>query len=451
MQERLFKQIVISLFTSIFIGVNIFGFYQIFLKPSPSCFDKKKNGNETKIDCGGSCVSCEVKTLQPLDYTSTAFFVTQNNKIFIYQKIINANETWGVKSFEYKLSLVSNGQVGQTINDKEYILPLQSKYIVKVIEKPNIKIDSINFEINKDTIEWAQAISKELVNSDVLSVTNVNLSFGSGKTVSTKAVAGNIVYNFNKDLRRGDTGENVASLQAVLAKDQSIYPEGIVNSIFDVNTYKAVIRFQRVNKIVPQTGIVDINTRNVLNQLYGGTVEIKTQASNVMFENNLKFGDKNSDVSELQRVLKNDKSVYPEGFITGKFDYVLKRALERFQEKYELQVTGEFDTPSRTKLNSLNQLANKTNSDVPAGASASLKFSMFNSSSFNFKDVVMIGFLCDSSNSVVAVSRGVMGIKSNKKVDASFSWTNEISKESVVCPGGLNVYTNVFDKNNLIK
>jgi len=92
MQERLFKQIMVFIFTTIFLCVIVFGFYNFALKPRPSCFDKKQNGSEIGVDCGGNCKSCEIDKLQPLDFSPSAFSVVQDNKMFIYNRIVNPNE-----------------------------------------------------------------------------------------------------------------------------------------------------------------------------------------------------------------------------------------------------------------------------------------------------------------------------------------------------------------------
>jgi len=178
-------------------------------------------------------------------------------------------------------------------------------------------------------------------------------------------------------LKRGDKGEDVFNLQSILAQDQLIYPEGAVNGTFDMATYKAVIRFQKSIGISPQTGIVDYKTREYLNQSFGSQTGSTTSVTGFSFQTDLKFGDAGSDVSELQRVLKEYPAIYPEGRITGKFDYLLKKAIERFQTQYSLQMTSDFDTPTRTKLNSLINKVSSEN-DIPPGVTANLNFTIFN-------------------------------------------------------------------------
>ena len=60
-------------------------------------------------------------------------------------------------------------------------------------------------------------------------------------------------------LKQGSTGEQVAVLQALLAADSSIYPEGIVSGFFGRLTGEAVKRFQKKNGI-EQVGFVGPKT-----------------------------------------------------------------------------------------------------------------------------------------------------------------------------------------------
>jgi peptidoglycan hydrolase-like protein with peptidoglycan-binding domain len=286
--------------------------------------------------------------------------------------------------------------------------------------------------------------------ADLFGISNISLKTGSGQIVTSTTKAGDVVYEFKKDLKRGDKGEDVFNLQSILAKDNTIYPEGIVNGVFDMATYKAVIRFQKSIGISPQTGIVDYKTREYLNQSYSGQKANTISSSGFSFENNLKLNDSGSDVKELQRILAEDPAVYPEARLTGKYDLLLKRAVEKFQTKYNLQVTGEFDTPTRTQLNNL--LNKKTDSSALApGITANLSFTVFNNANATFKNISLVGFLCNSDKQVVAISKSQSEILAQKSKDFVLSWSHTLPDGIDICPGGLNVYTNVFDEKNIQK
>jgi peptidoglycan hydrolase-like protein with peptidoglycan-binding domain len=80
-----------------------------------------------------------------------------------------------------------------------------------------------------------------------------------------------------RDLKFGDSGDQVRLLQTWLAEDVAVYPRGIVSGWFGPLTKEAVIRFQEKyasDILAPQglsegTGILDGYTRRKLNNLYG--------------------------------------------------------------------------------------------------------------------------------------------------------------------------------------
>lgn len=67
-------------------------------------------------------------------------------------------------------------------------------------------------------------------------------------------------------LKEGDRNENVKTLQALLAADPDIYPEGLITGFFGKATAKAVRKFQARNNL-PQVGRVGPKTLEKLNKL----------------------------------------------------------------------------------------------------------------------------------------------------------------------------------------
>ncbi len=457
MPERLVKQVIYSILTTVVIFVAGLMVFQI-IKPNPSCYDHKKNNNEEGIDCGGLCESCEIKDLLALEYNVMPAWFLQNDKYFIYSRVANMNDDWGAKEFTYTFNFIKEVNVKgkikeeiiKTVENTSYILPKQSKYLVEMIEKPNFEYDKIILRIDDKKVVWAKPLSPDFVEANLFSVANIALKTGSGQIISeANKPAGNVNYNFSKDLKRGAQGEDVFNLQSILAQNLAIYPEGAINGIFDLPTYKAVIRLQKSIGISPQTGIVDYKTREYLNQTYGGGNQRTTSTSGFTFNTNLEFGASGSEVSELQRVLKEYPAIYPEGRLTGKFDYLLKRAIERFQTEYGLQVTGAFDTPTRTKLNSLINQSIASDNDIPPGVTAYLSFDVFNNTNVSWKEVLTIGFLCDSEQNLVALAQTSNELKAQTSQSISLSWTHQLPESIAICSGGLNVYTNTMDKENI--
>jgi len=63
------------------------------------------------------------------------------------------------------------------------------------------------------------------------------------------------------------------------------------------------------------------------------------------------FGYQNDQVKLLQTMLAKDPSVYPEARITGYYGSLTRKAVERFQAKYGIEVTGIAGPLTRDKLN----------------------------------------------------------------------------------------------------
>jgi len=92
------------------------------------------------------------------------------------------------------------------------------------------------------------------------------------------------------------------------------------------------------------------------------------KANAFTFTQNLRYGDNNPDVLNLQACLKSDPTLYPEGLVTGYFGSLTKAAVIRFQEKYADKVlkplglsggTGFVGPSTKAKLNMVCGLASK--------------------------------------------------------------------------------------------
>lgn len=80
---------------------------------------------------------------------------------------------------------------------------------------------------------------------------------------------------------------------------------------------------------------------------------------------NIKEGMTHEDVREIQEILATDKTIYPEGLVTGYFGPLTKNALARFQQKFELKATGQLDDETRAYLEEL--MKERFGDSVPAG------------------------------------------------------------------------------------
>lgn len=72
---------------------------------------------------------------------------------------------------------------------------------------------------------------------------------------------------FTKNLKKGMRNIAVSQLQAALAQDPQVYPEGIISGYFGKSTEQAVKRFQKKHGI-EQTGTVGPKTLQKLNEIF---------------------------------------------------------------------------------------------------------------------------------------------------------------------------------------
>ncbi len=69
-----------------------------------------------------------------------------------------------------------------------------------------------------------------------------------------------------------------------------------------------------------------------------------------VFTKNLVAGSRGTEVKRLQELLRQDKSIYPEGAVTGTVGPKTVAAIKRFQAKYGLPKTGTLGPRTRAKL-----------------------------------------------------------------------------------------------------
>jgi hypothetical protein len=153
MERRRLKQIIFGGIFLAFFALILGGVYFLFLKPQPSCFDGRKNGDETGVDCGGPCQSCEIQTLTPLQISWLKNFPIGKNTI-IAAEIKNPNLNWGAENFSYTFRLydIYDNEI-YTLTKKSFIYSGEVKFIVE----PNLNVEMAqigNIAISFSSINW---------------------------------------------------------------------------------------------------------------------------------------------------------------------------------------------------------------------------------------------------------------------------------------------------------
>ena len=118
---RLLKQFLYGTFYLLIFGGLAWGLYSFEFKPAPSCSDNAQNGSETGVDCGGSCVTCEMKELRSLSVNSTILF--GDNRVFsVVIELRNPNDKYGARDFSYTVNFYDNaGVLLQSVKNNSFI------------------------------------------------------------------------------------------------------------------------------------------------------------------------------------------------------------------------------------------------------------------------------------------------------------------------------------------
>jgi peptidoglycan hydrolase-like protein with peptidoglycan-binding domain len=443
MTERAFRKFIIITGTIIIFLFIIGVLFYFILKPKASCFDNIQNQNETGIDCGGDCVPCEVKDLEKINTIDDPEFLKQGDKYFIYQKVLNSNINWGVKQYNYSF-VVSGENKSKEIKGSTYILPKQEKIILEMAEI-DFEIKKIDFVPEEVMLNHWSKIEFENLNNNVFEVTNLQLKDGKQEVqqVQQRDIPS---YQFTKELKLGDNNDQVKNLQAVLATDPEIYPEGIIDGNFSIETYKAIFRFQYKYDISPANGIINEPTKKKLNELYYYEEQLSSP-SYLSFSTELKFGDNGQEVRDLQTTLAKDSEIYPEGIINGEYGYLTRRAVERFQEKYNLEKTGNIDVKTLSKINQV--FFEDTSESEIIGATQVVSGKVRNSSIFSFAKVNALVFLCEN-NDVQAISYYTFDkFYKESSQDITFTWYTDLPDNLNICL--TQIETNLFSRDNILK
>ncbi|MDP1688886.1 MAG: hypothetical protein Q8L47_02015 [bacterium] len=118
---RTTKQIIYGVVYLIILFGIIYLVYISFLKPVPSCFDKKQNQNETGVDCGGECAACIGDTKNISVSLSSIFFAKEPVALV---RLSNPNNQVGSKSIIYTVNVLdSGGSILKTFNGETFVYP----------------------------------------------------------------------------------------------------------------------------------------------------------------------------------------------------------------------------------------------------------------------------------------------------------------------------------------
>lgn len=155
MKNRTAKQILYGSGYLALIFLIAAGIYFIWLKPAPSCFDGRRNQNETGIDCGGVCSDCELKILKPFEVNTVKYFPA-DGKTAIVAEIKNSNSAYGANYFEYRAEVYGrNGEKIKSMARSSFIYAGEIKNLFETIDVEFKNVKKAEISLDADSVRWA--------------------------------------------------------------------------------------------------------------------------------------------------------------------------------------------------------------------------------------------------------------------------------------------------------
>lgn len=153
------KKFLYGLFYFACVSLVVFLVYKSYTTVPPSCFDNIQNQYETGIDCGGSCIACDIKSLIPLDMIGSPRLFTipsSGNETALFQ-VENQNTSHHAMSFGYVVNVLDkNGENVETLSGTDTLFAGEKRYIFEpLLTTPSRNIGTISLEF-KDP-KWKPA------------------------------------------------------------------------------------------------------------------------------------------------------------------------------------------------------------------------------------------------------------------------------------------------------
>lgn len=193
------------------VALIIFAIIYPYIFKKPTCTDNKQNGDETGIDCGGSCSRmCTADTIDPIVLWSRAFPVT-GNLYNLVALVDNQNKNAGIAdiSYEFRVYDINNKLIGR-IQGSTFIAPNKQFAIFEPrFDAGQLAVHSVTFDfippfnwVKKEPILNTLDISvdKVVVGSDVNNPTlTARINNDSIYDISSPFDVITILYDANKN------------------------------------------------------------------------------------------------------------------------------------------------------------------------------------------------------------------------------------------------------------
>lgn len=175
-KRQLVYGLAVLAFIVVVIGVPV---YLTFFNKAPTCIDEKQNGNETGIDCGGSCnKACSSDVLpEPILLWSRAFPVSQGiNNLVAYVQNPNVNHVSEPVEYLFRVYDKDNVLLGTRIG-RVAVPPSKNFPIFEAsFDAGERKISKVFFEFTEPVVWKNFAVAKpefEVVDQQIIGTSTI--------------------------------------------------------------------------------------------------------------------------------------------------------------------------------------------------------------------------------------------------------------------------------------
>lgn len=144
--SRGLKQAIYGAGFLLFFSAVVGGIYALMFRAAPTCFDSKRNGAETGIDCGGTCVPCAQKYVRDIVVKNVITFAI-NGKVAAVADIGNPNDDYGFRVVD--CTMTARDGSGVSVGSaalREFIYDRKTKgnrFVVGVIDAQGAEVSDV--------------------------------------------------------------------------------------------------------------------------------------------------------------------------------------------------------------------------------------------------------------------------------------------------------------------
>lgn len=188
------RQIIYIIILILFFSTLAFLIIYPNLQKAPTCTDGKQNGDETGVDCGGSCVKACVAQVDQISILWARSFKVVPGRYNAVAYLVNHNQKEAIQKINYRFRFADARNVYIGKRDGSTFVPPGGNFAVF---EPGIDIGNsipvyVTFEFT-EIPQWLQ-VSQEKINQLKVLISNIQLSDETTKPKLSASVKNNSLF-----------------------------------------------------------------------------------------------------------------------------------------------------------------------------------------------------------------------------------------------------------------